>query len=99
MITQTTRETLAKYIQLCSWFYLKEEDPSIAPEQFEIVIREIETLEDKLRLDGVSNDAIGQVIAITKENTLQRSISELNEAQLLEVCKLIFGKEVEFARG
>lgn len=97
MIAGTTKETLRKYIHLCSWFLIKEEDQSVTVEEFEVVLNEIGRLEDKLRSEGVSEQAIERVIEMTKENT-NKPLSEMSEAHLLRVCKLIIGSEVEFAK-
>ncbi len=97
MIAETIKETLRKYIHLCSWFLIKEGDQSVTVKEFEAVLNEIGKLEDKLRNEGISEKAIERVIAMTKENT-NKPLSKMSEAQLLRVCKLIFGSEAEFAK-
>ncbi len=99
MITETIKETLEKYIRLCSWFLIKDGDKDVASNQFETVLKEIGNLEDKLIGEGVSGKTIETIVEMTRKNTLEKPISELSDSQLLKVCKLIFGKEVEFEGG
>lgn len=98
MISEVTKTALQRYIHLCSWFLIKENDQSVSVEEFEVVLNKIGALEDELRSQGVSEQAIEKIIAMIKENTVEKSLSEMSDTQLLRVCKLIFGSGVEFAK-
>ena len=94
MITDKVRELLKKYIQLCSWFLIREDDKSISVEQFEAVLNEIGGLETQLLDNGVSEKALDRVVSYLRENLLtDKPINEMSEVQQLRISKAIFGEK------
>lgn len=97
MITNKVKELLKKYIQLCSWFLIRERDQSISVGQFEAVLNEIGGLETQLLDNGVSEKAIDQVVSYIKNNTpTDKPINEMTETQQLRLCKAIFGEKTHW---
>lgn len=99
MTSEKVKEILEKYIRLCSWYLIKDGDKDITSGQFTVVLNEIGKLEDKLREMGVSENEMAEIVQLTKKNALEKPIREMSDKELLEVCKLIFGNEVEFEGG
>lgn len=97
MITDKVKELLKKYIQLCSWFFIREGDQSISVEQFEAVLNEIGGLEIQLLENGVSEKAIDRVISYVQNNIpTNKSIDEMTEPEQLRICKAIFGEQTHW---
>lgn len=99
MITDKVRQLLKKYIQLCSWFLIREDDQSISVEQFETVLNEIGGLETQLLDNRVSEEAIDKVVSYIKSNTpTDKPINEMTEVQQLKIFKAIFGEETHWSK-
>jgi ribosomal protein L12E/L44/L45/RPP1/RPP2 len=88
-----------KYIQLCSWYFIKEGDKDITSDQFSAVLKEIGVYETKLKESGMSGEQMDELIKKIKKNTLEKTVGEMSDSELLKTCKLIFGNEVEFEGG
>lgn len=99
MITDKVRELLKKYIQLCSWFLIREGDQSISVEQFETVLNEIGGLETQLLDNRVSEEAIDKVVSYIKSNTpIDKPIDKMTEREQLILFKAIFGEETHWSK-
>ncbi len=99
MVTDKVKELLKKYIQLCSWFLIREGDQSISVEQFEAVLTEIGGLETQLLDNGVSEKALDRIVSYLRNNlSTDEPIDEMTTAQQLRIFKAIFGGETHWEK-
>jgi len=82
-------ELAKKYVYLCSWFQMKEDDKTITVEQFESVLNEIGRLETELVKCGLPEDVIQQLIDLSKKaNLALRPISLLSKQELSSINEI-----------
>lgn len=82
-------ELATKYVYLGSWFNSKDGDQTITVEQFEKVLDEIGSLETKLSENGLSDEGIQKLIAISKDtNFSSKPLSQLSQQELASIHEI-----------
>lgn len=90
MVTNHTQKLIENYLTLTIWFMVHEGDKDISGEQFSAVLEEIGSIEDQLRMHGLSQLAIDKLLDYAHE-LYKTPIDQLSENAQLRLGKIVFG--------
>ena len=91
-LSPNLKEKIRKYSLMVAWWNIHENDKSMK-DKLEEVLEKIEVTEEELRLSGVSEKVLEDIIKRAKKFT-SLTVGEMSDKQVETTCKLIFGQKV-----
>jgi len=88
--TNILKPLLESYLTMSLWVLVYQDNQDLSVEQFGIVLEKLGAVEDKLRLNGVSELAIQALLDYT-ETLYKTPTHELSENAQNRMAKIIFG--------
>jgi|GEM_PF-2902715 len=88
--TNILKPLLESYLTMSLWVLVYQDSKDLSAEQFGIVLEKLGSVEDKLRLNGVSEMAIQELLDYT-EKLYETPTHELSEKAQTRMARIIFG--------
>lgn len=95
LLPEDKKDVYSKYLKATCWIMLHQDKPEIKQETKDSVWEKLTTHGETLKESGLTEEHL-EIIRQNCQRLVDTPIGKLSYPQLLFICRLVFGKNVDF---